>query len=263
MPRIAKGGIDTKRLVAEIRKLPVLWDPSHEQYPSGGIRKMAWRKVSSILYNDFYLMDVTKQKKLLKELKTKWSDIRNRHRMRYESALRPPTKVNKRESVGIVHDSLNFLLPTYPVNNEYPDKTNLEHSGENNDPSPKHYLVIEVQDELPEQGSRTEALNDTEIVVNDTSQDATINSTVNDINFAVTKTKINKEVFDNDLDINETVIKHFAVTKTKINKEVFDNDLDINETVIKQEITDDMKSSVNKLSNTQQLNFLCSQVSIS
>lgn len=66
MPRIAKGGIDTKRLVAEIRKLPVLWDPSHEQYPSGGIRKMAWRKVSSILYNDFYLMDVTKQKKLCK-----------------------------------------------------------------------------------------------------------------------------------------------------------------------------------------------------
>lgn len=221
----------------------------------------------------------------MKELKTKWSDIRNRHRMRYESALRPPTKVNKRESVGIVHDSLNFLLPTYPVNNEYPDKTNLEHSGENNDPSPRHYLVIEVQDELPEQGSSkttdelnnedidvaqtditigTEALNDTEIVVNDTSQDATINSTVNDINFAVTKTKINKEVFDNDLDINETVIKQEITDDVKVGTSDIFQDNTESETFTSKHsnhLHDNdaffafLQSSVNKLSNTQQLNF--------
>ncbi|KAK9753226.1 Alcohol dehydrogenase transcription factor Myb/SANT-like [Popillia japonica] len=286
MPRIAKTEIDTIRLIAEVQKQPVLWDPSYEQNPQNVTRKRAWRTVCGILYNNFYSMDVTNQRKLVKEIKTRWLGVRKKHRQRYELSKRLPIRVNKRESAKTACDSLDFLLPTYSyANNGYRFKTDLEKYRENNDPPSKQYLVIEVKDELSQNVSskttheikneaiddaqteipiKTETFNDTEVVVNDTSQDATINSTVHDINCAATKTPINKEVFDNDLDINETVIKQEIIDDVKVDTSDTLNDNRKCETFTSQHNNQShdndaffalLQSRVKKLSHTQQLKF--------
>ncbi|KAK9753227.1 Alcohol dehydrogenase transcription factor Myb/SANT-like [Popillia japonica] len=279
-------GIDINRLIAEVRKHPVLWDPCHEQYPSSGTRQRAWRTVCGILYKNFYSMNVTNQKKLVRELRTRWLRVRLKHRERYALAERLPIRVTQRESDRIACDSLDFLLSTYyHSNNDYHYKTNLENFRENNNPPPKQYFVIEVMDELPQNESskttdeinnedidnaqtditiKTKTFNDTEVVVNNTSQDATVNSTVHDINCAATKTTINKEVLDNDLDINEIVIKQEIIDDGKVDTSDTFNDNKESETFTSQHNNQSdnndaffalLQSRVKKLSNTQQLNF--------
>ncbi|XP_073830431.1 uncharacterized protein [Musca autumnalis] len=88
--------METEKIIAEVKKRPVIWDSTEECYKNKTMKNDAWLEVAASLEKNFKNMSEVEQKSVLHEINMKWRSIRDNY-VRYKKKM---SEMNSR-GVGV------------------------------------------------------------------------------------------------------------------------------------------------------------------